>query len=91
MPYIKPSQREQSSLRPQGAGELTYHISKFVGQYLADNGLDFAHFSECIAALECAKLELYRRVGAPYEDTKLRDYGDIFPASILTKFVDASR
>ena len=28
--------------------------------------------------LECAKLELYRRVAAPYEDEKIDQNGDVY-------------
>jgi hypothetical protein len=31
-----------------------------------------------IGALECAKLELYRRLASPYEDLKIADNGDIY-------------
>jgi hypothetical protein len=31
-----------------------------------------------IGVLECAKLELYRRVAAPYEDAKCEDNGDVY-------------
>ena len=29
-------------------------------------------------ALECAKLELYRRLAAPYEDEKRKETGDVY-------------
>ena len=28
--------------------------------------------------MECAKLELYRRVAAPYEDLKISEAGDVY-------------
>ena len=31
-----------------------------------------------IGALECAKLELYRRIAAPYEDTKIQENGEVY-------------
>ena len=31
-----------------------------------------------MGALECAKLELYRRVAAPYEDVKIMENGDVY-------------
>jgi len=34
-----------------------------------------------IGALECAKLELYRRVAAPYEDDKIAENGDVYTQS----------
>lgn len=34
-----------------------------------------------IAAFECAKLEFYRRMAAPYEDTKIVQNGDCYPVA----------
>lgn len=34
--------------------------------------------SEIIGALECCKLELYRRIAAPYEDIKIGENGDVY-------------
>ena len=31
-----------------------------------------------VGVLECAKLELYRRMAAPYEDEKIEDNGDVY-------------
>lgn len=31
-----------------------------------------------LGVLECVKLELYRRVAAPYEDRKIEENGDVF-------------
>jgi len=33
--------------------------------------------------LECAKLELYRRIAAPYEDTKIEENGDVYSEAVL--------
>ena len=38
----------------------------------------YAHLNEAIGVLECAKLELYRRVAAPYEDGKRAETGDVY-------------
>jgi len=40
---------------------------------------------DAIGALECAKLELYRRVAAPYEDTKIAENGDVYDPELLTE------
>ena len=40
--------------------------------------LAYAEFNEAIGAIECAKLELYRRMLAPYEDRKIAENGDVF-------------
>jgi len=31
-----------------------------------------------VGVLECAKLELYRRIAAPYEDEKIVETGDVY-------------
>jgi len=31
-----------------------------------------------VGVLECAKMELYRRVAAPYEDKKKEENGDVY-------------
>jgi hypothetical protein len=40
--------------------------------------LRYAHLNEVIGALECAKLELYRRIAVPYEDQKITESGDVY-------------
>jgi len=63
---IKPEQR---------AGELNYIINrlmlKLVGQ------AKYADINELMGALECAKIEFYRRKAAPYEDKKAVENGDL--------------
>jgi len=34
--------------------------------------------NECIGLLECCKLEMYRRLAAPYEDNKVIENGDVY-------------
>ena len=38
----------------------------------------YHHYNQLIGVLECAKLELYRRLIAPYEDVKIIDDGDVY-------------
>lgn len=40
--------------------------------------LSYADINEAIGALECAKLELYRRIAVPYENRKLAENGDVY-------------
>jgi hypothetical protein len=40
----------------------------------------YAHLNEAIGVLECAKLELYRRIAAPYEDRKMGETGEVYEA-----------
>lgn len=56
-------------------GCLNYVISSLVSQLYSVNYKDI---NAAIGVLECVKLELYRRVAAPYEDTKIKQYGDVY-------------
>jgi hypothetical protein len=80
MPYIKSEDRERvdSGGEVSTAGELNYLITKAVMSYLNRKGVSYAHLNEVIGVLECAKLELYRRVAAKYEDVKIAENGDVF-------------
>ena len=78
-PYIPQDRRraidEQGAL-PTNTGELTYALYRMGLDYLPPNAR-FADYSEVVAALECAKLEFYRRRVAPYEDIKITESGDV--------------
>jgi hypothetical protein len=53
-----------------------------VDSYLVSHGgLRYALLNEAIGALECAKIELYRRLAAPYEDEKRQETGDVYRAT----------
>lgn len=81
MPYIRPERREKlhplSRDMAQNAGELNFRITKVVDDYLASRQ-GYGAYNEAIGALECAKLELYRRCIAPYEDDKCLSNGDVY-------------
>jgi len=81
MPYVTAEARVRLDKggKPETAGELNYAITRLVDEYLVQKGgLRYAHLNEVIGVLECAKLELYRRVAAPYEDKKLTETGDVY-------------
>jgi len=78
MPYIPKNERAAAKLNPITAGELNYAITTFVIKYLNDQGTTYHTLNNAIGALECAKLELYRRVVAHYEDQKLDENGDVY-------------
>lgn len=87
MPYIKTEKRVKydkalhelvgilKSLPPEEVdGELNYVVTKILkGVY----PLKYYHLNKAIGVLECIKLEFYRRVAAPYEDTKIEESGDV--------------
>lgn len=87
LPYIKPENREKyektlkelvkilKSLPPEEVdGELNYVVTKLLKEIYP---LRYFHINKAIGVLECAKLEFYRRVAAPYEDTKIKESGDV--------------
>lgn len=80
MPYIVDGSRERLDYGdlPDNAGELNYVISTLVDDYLFHNEKNYAYINEVIGVLECAKLELYRRIAAPYEDEKIEKNGDVY-------------
>ena len=83
MPYITQERRDElDSVEvwslPKTAGELTYKVTKLVVDYLPKH-LSFQDIAEAVAALECSKLELYRRIAAPYENGKRDLNGEVYP------------
>lgn len=83
MPYITQAQRELFSdpaTKPTKPGELNYLITKLVDSFLVMSGVSYTSLNAAIGVLECAKLELYRRIAADYEDQKMSDNGDVYVA-----------
>ncbi|MFZ5876250.1 MAG: DUF6899 family protein [Nitrospirota bacterium] len=81
MPYITADARARLDAggKPETVGELNYAITRLVDSYLVkQGGLRYANLNEVIGVFECAKLELYRRVAAPYEDQKRAESGDVY-------------
>lgn len=80
MPYVdqQARQRLDAGAAPENAGELNYAITRIVDRYLATTGVRYTHLNEAVGVLECAKLELYRRIAAPYEDRKRDEAGDVY-------------
>jgi hypothetical protein len=77
MPYIETDRREkfrdlavELGMEAVTVGELNYAISKILHTYLEHEQKTYAQYNAVIGVLECAKLELYRQLAAPYEDEK---------------------
>lgn len=84
MPYIKREDRtkilEGLELVPEmnHPGELNYAITVLCHCFLENNGgLNYRNVNEVIGVLECAKMELYRKVAVPYEEKKIELNGDV--------------
>lgn len=83
MPYIPEGDKAQLDLAeylidPVTVGELTYVLTKRCIDYYEKHGESFQTHAQVIAALECTKLEFYRRALAPYEDKKVLENGDVY-------------
>lgn len=78
MPYVNEQARENARNHPTTAGELNYAVTSLVWDYIKGEGISYAIFNEVIGVLECAKLELYRRQVAVYEDRKRIENGDVY-------------
>lgn len=59
-------------------GDLNYLMTQLGLEYLLAHGTSYNTISDVVKALECAKLEFYRRVAAPYEDRKAEQNGDVY-------------
>ena len=77
MPYITPEHRTELEIRkPLRAGELTYELYKMCKEYLGER-FRYDDIAIVLGCMESAKLELYRRVVAPFEDEKLEQNRDV--------------
>jgi hypothetical protein len=64
-------------------GDLNYLITHLIGHWLVVSGKNYANINTAIGVLEGTKLELYRRIAAPYEDTNIVANGDAYPKELL--------
>lgn len=55
-------------------GHLNYVITKVIKEVYP---LRYYHINKAMGVLECVQHEFYRRVAAPYEDTKIEQNGDV--------------
>lgn len=80
MPYIEAGIRAslEDGRKPTKPGELNYLITKLVDSFLVMSGVSYTSLNAAIGVLECAKLELYRKVASLYEDKKERANGSVY-------------
>ena len=86
MPYIK-SHNDRRILKSMihfymnwlyPDGHLNFFLCALFGMLAAkQNRMSYKLAKEFIGELECAKLEIYRRYVAPYEDIKIQENGDL--------------
>lgn len=93
MPYISKASRQRLD-KPlevlseliDSRGDLNYCITALVSSRVGSIG--YAALEQAIGVLECAKMEFYRRVGAPYEDLKRQENGDVYYADDLVEVIN---
>jgi hypothetical protein len=59
-------------------GVLNYAYTRLMQKTLLAHDMTYASLERAIGVLECAKLEMYRRMVAPYENVKANQNGDVF-------------
>jgi hypothetical protein len=101
MPYIKSGGRvlyddsldelvEELRANDNLDGDANYVISRIVaGAFEPEDGWRYANIARAIGVLECAKLELYRRVAAPYEEIAVLKNQDIPEYGKVAKWFQA--
>ena len=87
MPYIRPEKRTKydkilgeliGMLKTLPVEEVDGEVNYFVTKMLKEvYPLRYFHLNRAVGVLECIKQEYYRRVAAPYEDTKIKESGDV--------------
>jgi hypothetical protein len=81
MPYIKQEDRALLATPAQQAtvpGELNYLFTGLIKRYIKRKGESYQTYNDVIGALECCKLEVYRRLVSRYEEYKIAENGDVF-------------
>jgi len=82
MPYIKEEYRDKFAhvTLPviENVGELNYVLTNICTWYLEHKLERYQTYNDIVGALECAKLEIYRRKIAIYENKKKEENGDVY-------------
>lgn len=90
MPYIPQDERpcfhpmiEDIAKQICTEGDLNYVITSICVEFLKqiellDGTNNYLQYNMIVGAIECAKMELYRRRIAPYENAKIVQNGDVY-------------
>ena len=80
MPYIPQEERDSIGLAtgPETPGQLNWYLTQAIQYYLVRREVGYADYNEVMGVLECMKMEIYRRMVAPYEDQAKERNGDVF-------------
>lgn len=63
------------------AGDLNYAIHQLIAKYIDQNNSSYQTYNDIVGVLDCAKMEIYRRLVSKYEDDKVESNGDVKPYS----------
>lgn len=86
MPYIPKSQKQKADDGIiKDCGYLNYSIHQLIDRYMEINKESYQTYNDIIGALDCAKMEIYRRLVSKYEDRKILQNGDVAPYSNETE------
>jgi hypothetical protein len=86
MPYItKPDRNKAFENILPNAGVLNYAVHQLINEYFEQNNRNYQTINDVVGVLECAKMELYRRIGAEYEEIKILQNGDCRPYTTWLK------
>ena len=72
-----PNETVEASKDDLKKGVLNYVVTRIADGLIGDD-LKYGKVNDVIGALECCKMELYRRLAAPYEDKKIEGNGDVY-------------
>jgi len=81
MPYIEQTRRNafhHKLLSMTTPGDLNYHITQLCQEYKELRGECYQTYNDILGALEGAKLEMYRKKIAGYEDKKEKENGTVW-------------
>ena len=80
MPYITKAERVllHEGAQAINAGHLNYQLSMIVDEYLFEHGVSYASLNDVMGVLACMQQEIYRRIAAPLENSKIEQNGDVF-------------
>ena len=76
--YEKPLTELINILKEQTVDQIDGQLNYIITRILKESyPLRYFNINRAVGVLECCKLEYYRRVAAPYEDTKIEQNGDV--------------
>ena len=80
MPYIKQKDRFRlaDTKCPHTAGELNFMITALLITYWNSEPQNYQRINDIIGACEGAKAEFQRRIVNDYEDSKIKENGDVY-------------